>query len=98
MKTVTMNRKIHNALPHLMATACLVMFSTIAQAAQHPMTPHNNQSMAEVLFLFGQPAKKLAAVGKPPVSRWRYPGFTVYFEYQRVITTVLDNDLYPASS
>lgn len=43
-------------------------------------------TMAQVAKRFGQPQKKLAAVppkgGKyhPPITRWAYPGFTVYFE------------------
>jgi hypothetical protein len=27
-------------------------------------------------------------VGKPPITRWDYPGFSVFFEGDRVIDTV----------
>jgi len=32
---------------------------------------------------------KKAAVGDPPISRWEYADFTVYFEYDRVVHAVL---------
>jgi hypothetical protein len=30
-------------------------------------------------------------VGKPPISRWEYPGFIVYFESDHVIHSVVAN-------
>jgi len=30
-------------------------------------------------------------VGKPPISRWEYPGFVVYFEHEHVIHSVVAN-------
>jgi len=38
---------------------------------------------------FGTPLKKSAAVGKPPISIWEYPHYSVYFESDRVIHSVL---------
>ena len=32
---------------------------------------------------------KVPAVGKPPISRWEYPGFVVYFEHDHVIHSVV---------
>jgi len=37
---------------------------------------------------FGSPAEKIEAVGEPPISRWVYGSFTVYFEYDHVIHAV----------
>jgi hypothetical protein len=37
---------------------------------------------------FGEPSKRHTAVGQPPITRWDYPGFSVYFEYDRVIDSV----------
>ena len=48
-------------------------------------------TMDEVTAKFGQPAEKIPAVGKPPISRWSYPGFIVYFEYNHVIHSVVAN-------
>jgi len=38
---------------------------------------------------FGQPANRHSAVGQPPITRWDYPGFAVYFEHQYVIHAVV---------
>jgi hypothetical protein len=38
---------------------------------------------------FGAPTAKIPAVGKPPISRWKYPGFVVYFESDYVIHSVV---------
>ncbi|MGC4027665.1 MAG: hypothetical protein QM696_02150 [Steroidobacteraceae bacterium] len=51
-------------------------------------TPHRGSSMAAVEAKFGAPASRHAAVGKPPITRWDYDGFSVYFEYQHVIHAV----------
>ena len=40
---------------------------------------------------FGEPQSREAAVGEPPISRWHYAGFVVYFEYDRVIHAVSKN-------
>ena len=50
--------------------------------------PTRGMTMNEVVRRFGAPREKLAPVGQPPITRWRYPGFTVYFEYHFVIDSV----------
>jgi hypothetical protein len=45
--------------------------------------------MANVEHIFGTPDEKQAPVGKPPITRWVYPGYVVYFEYNMVLHTVL---------
>lgn len=50
--------------------------------------PSRGATMQSVETKFGAPASKHAAVGKPPITRWDYPGFSVFFEYERVITSV----------
>lgn len=37
---------------------------------------------------YGAPLEKIPPVGEPPISRWVYPDYTVYFEHQYVIHTV----------
>ena len=37
---------------------------------------------------WGEPSSKIAAVGEPPISRWIYDDFVVYFEFDHVIHTV----------
>jgi len=51
--------------------------------------PHNGQSQQEVITLFGKPVKRYKTVGKPPITRWEYARFDVYFESNRVIHAVL---------
>lgn len=50
--------------------------------------PARGMSMEKVEATFGAPSSRLPAVGEPPISRWEYPGFVVYFENQLVIHTV----------
>jgi hypothetical protein len=45
--------------------------------------------MEKVEAQFGAPSERLPAVGEPPITRWKYPGFEVYFEHQLVIHTVV---------
>ncbi len=51
--------------------------------------PVNGQTMEQVEKRFGAPKKKMDAVGEPPISRWVYEQYTVYFEHDRVIDTVV---------
>lgn len=50
--------------------------------------PQNNMTQNAVRTEFGDPQEQLPAVGEPPISRWRYPGYTVFFERDRVIISV----------
>ncbi|MDP9012498.1 MAG: hypothetical protein M3O41_07555 [Pseudomonadota bacterium] len=54
-------------------------------------TPGRGMSMDQVATKFGAPVTKVPAVGKPPISRWEYPGFVVYFEHDHVIHSVVAN-------
>jgi hypothetical protein len=54
-------------------------------------TPARGMTMDQVSAKFGAPASKVPAVGKPPISRWEYPGFVVYFEHEHVIHSVVAN-------
>jgi hypothetical protein len=55
------------------------------------VTPSRGMTMDQVATKFGTPVTKVPAVGKPPISRWEYSGFVVYFEANRVIHTVVAN-------
>ncbi|MBX3688912.1 MAG: hypothetical protein KF759_05865 [Dokdonella sp.] len=57
--------------------------------------PVRGMSMAQVEKRFGAPVDKLPAAGgdtprHPTINRWRYNGYTVYFERTHVIHTVMD--------
>jgi hypothetical protein len=51
-------------------------------------TPARGMQMTAVEQRFGAPVSKHSAVGKPPITRWDYQGFSVFFEYDRVIHAV----------
>jgi hypothetical protein len=80
----------------------LLMVASIANAEQIlvPLGQQGDSSMAierpssgmtkdQVQKRFGEPNSSKEAVGKPPISSWNYEKFTVYFEYDRVIHSVL---------
>jgi hypothetical protein len=50
--------------------------------------PERGSSMATVEGKFGAPRARHAAVGQPPITRWDYDGFSVYFENQHVVHAV----------
>ena len=55
---------------------------------EQPGKPKRGMTQASVEANFGEPQKTVAPVGDPPISRWEYPDFIVYFEYDRVIHAV----------
>lgn len=50
--------------------------------------PKRGSTMSEVEKRFGAPVEKHATVGQPPITRWDYAGFAVFFEHDRVIHAV----------
>lgn len=60
-----------------------------AQKAQVTATPARGSTMDSVRAQYGEPTAVHPAVGQPPITRWDYPAFAVYFEHQHVINSVL---------
>jgi len=59
--------------------------------------PHKGASMAAVVKQFGEPVEKHPPAGgdspkHPPITRWDYPGFSAYFERNRLIDAVVPAD------
>jgi hypothetical protein len=50
--------------------------------------PKRGSTMTEVEKHFGAPIEKHPTVGQPPITRWDYAGFSVFFEHDRVIHAV----------
>lgn len=50
--------------------------------------PVRGMTMQQVAKDYGEPKEKRAPVGDPPITRWVYPDYTVYFEYKYVIHSV----------
>ncbi|MEO5624656.1 MAG: hypothetical protein ABIQ70_01450 [Dokdonella sp.] len=64
-------------------------------ASEGSNLPTRGMSMGQVEQRFGAPAEKLPAAGgdthlHPTINRWRYSGYTVYFERNHVIHSVVD--------
>jgi hypothetical protein len=56
--------------------------------------PAKGQSMGEVLKHYGEPLTKHPAAGgdtpkHPPITRWDYQGFSVFFEHTHVVDSVV---------
>lgn len=54
--------------------------------------PGNGLSMAQVESRYGSPELKRPAVGDPPITRWIYPDYSVFFEFDLVIESVLRDE------
>ncbi|HEY1029620.1 MAG TPA: phosphodiesterase [Pseudomonas sp.] len=50
--------------------------------------PRKGESKRSVLERFGLADEEHAPVGQPPITRWDYREFSVYFEYDHVINSV----------
>ena len=60
-----------------------------ASPAAGGSTPARGMTAASVESKYGSPDAKVAPVGDPPISRWEYSNFVVFFEYDRVIHAVV---------
>jgi hypothetical protein len=50
--------------------------------------PIKGMSKEQVKALFGEPLEEFIARGQPPITRWKYQEFTVYFDGNSVIHCV----------
>ncbi len=67
-----------------------------ADSMQEMMSmPTNPMTMDKVRGEYGSPELERPAVGEPPITRWEYDGYTVYFEHQLVITSVAHAQIAP---
>lgn len=60
-----------------------------------PTMPERGTTKDSVRQRLGDPVREVPAVGDPPISRWVYDQFTVYFEYDRVLHSVKHRDRNP---
>ncbi|MDP3814747.1 phosphodiesterase [Pseudomonas sp.] len=58
------------------------------QGATRFQLPRLGESQRAVLERFGLADEEHPSVGNPPITRWDYREFSVYFEYQQVISSV----------
>jgi hypothetical protein len=50
--------------------------------------PTRGMSRESVQATYGSPQSTVAAVGEPPIARWEYADFVVFFEHNLVIHSV----------
>ena len=76
-----------------LGAAAPAMAETLATPAGSPAStadhPSRGSTMATVQGRFREPTQRHATVGDPPITRWDYPQFSVYFEHDRVLHSVL---------
>ncbi|MFC3606494.1 phosphodiesterase [Stutzerimonas tarimensis] len=61
----------------------------VGQQASSDLTlPQRGDSQRAVLETFGLADREHPPVGEPPISRWDYRTFSVYFEHDRVVNSV----------
>ena len=83
----------------VIAAAALLTFADRLQAdvllieevrqAEKMTLPTNGMDKDQVRNRFGAPAQRHSPVGDPPITRWDYEQWSVYFEYDLVLFTVL---------
>ena len=93
-------------ITHLMTLTtltCALTLTSVAQAEtieisvskqapelQNIDRPTNGMSKTDVERIYGAPFAVNGPTGKPPITSWSYEQFTVYFEYDRVLHSVLN--------
>ena len=92
------NRRIFialtSALVYGLGVASVTMADTIVVDDQVQVRdsgvdkPKRGITMSQVEAKFGAPTTKHDAVGAPPITRWDYPNFSVFFHRDRVIHAV----------
>lgn len=74
------------------ATAGDILLIEKIEERQQLDLPSNGVDMSQVENRFGSPVEKRPAVGDPPITRWVYPDFSVFFEHDLVIESVVHNE------
>lgn len=73
--------------------ADVLMIDAIAEATPNSADglprPTRSMKMATVKDKFGEPLQEHPQVGEPPIARWDYDGYSVFFEHDQVLTTVV---------
>lgn len=54
--------------------------------------PRRAMTKSEVERRFGEPRSRHAPVGEPPITRWDYAEFSVFFEHDRVLHSVVPGE------
>jgi hypothetical protein len=69
-------------------SADVLLIEEVRQA-ERMTVPDNGMTTADVRARFGEPVREYNPIGDPPITRWEYENWSVYFEYKVVLFTVL---------
>lgn len=72
------------------AGADVLLIEEVRERMQRDL-PENGMTRAEVEARYGAPIDRQGPVGDPPITRWTYDNFSVYFEYDLVLDSVLNH-------
>jgi len=72
-------------LPALVTADTLSIINQPSNSVEGVQRPERGMTQQQVESFFGSPLEKMSPVGDPPITRWVYDKYTVYFEYDRVI-------------
>ena len=78
-------------IPLASAEVIEISISKQAPELQDIERPLNGLTKEDVEAKFGAPEEMSEPVGNPPISKWRYRDYVVYFESNIVIHTVLSH-------
>lgn len=73
------------------ATADILLIEKVRERMQRDL-PDNGVSMADVERRYGSPERRSSPIGDPPITRWTYGDYSVYFEHELVIDSVLHHE------
>ena len=65
---------------------------SVPQVATSPDAPERGMSKLQVEQTHGAPQSIEGPIGSPPIFRWNYPGFSVFFEQNYVLHSVVFAD------
>ena len=74
--------------PEAVVNADVLLIEEVRQAERMQL-PVNGMNQQDVRARFGAPVQVYPAVGEPPITRWDYEQWSVYFEYDLVLFSVL---------
>jgi len=85
--------RIVSAIALLAGIAAVANAQTVntagATAGSADGRPTRGMTQASVESKYGSPVSTVAPVGDPPITRWEYSDFVVFFEYDKVIHAVV---------
>ena len=85
--------RIVSAIALLLACGAMANAETVKMngmsAGSGDARPSRGMTQASVESKYGSPVSTSSPVGEPPITRWEYSGFVVFFEYDKVIHAVV---------